>query len=80
MTLDCLALQDQVDQLILDSSYINIRSIVCGNQLLEYQVEQRHPVYGSKIVIKLPNAAKKNDLLQINIKYTTTDQCTAVQW
>jgi leukotriene-A4 hydrolase len=78
--LHCQAIQDKVDHLVLDSSYIDISSIYCGDEQLEYKVDERHQVYGSRIDVKLPSVLGKDDMIKITIKYSTTDKCTAVQW
>lgn len=80
MQLDCRAIKDKVDKLVLDSSFINVESVTCNGLKLDYKIHDRHAVYGSKIVIKLLKLLEIDEITIITVKYSTTDKCTAVQW
>ena len=78
--LDCKVLQDQVNTLVLDSSFLDIKSIASEGSDLSFKIEERHPIYGSKIIVNLSRMFNQNEMVKITVKYSTTEKCTAVQW
>ncbi|KAG0258255.1 Leukotriene A-4 hydrolase [Mortierella polycephala] len=79
--LEVEAIADQVTKLILDTSYIVVRSVSTAvGEALSFNVEQRHEKYGSALVIHLPTALFMGEKTKIIVAYATTQDCTACQW
>ncbi|KAI8147795.1 hypothetical protein BJV82DRAFT_698171 [Fennellomyces sp. T-0311] len=77
--LDLLVLAN-VDKVVLDTSYLDIKSASLDGQDLKFHVADRHPALGSALTVELPQAVKEGDTLKLRIDYSTTDKCTAVQF
>ncbi|KAG8705976.1 hypothetical protein FRC11_008642, partial [Ceratobasidium sp. 423] len=80
VTHDLIANQDNVEQLVLDTSHLEITGAEVAGATAKYDLKQRHPVMGSALVISLPSALQKGDKVVVRINYSTTAQCTAVGW
>ncbi|KAG1053875.1 hypothetical protein G6F43_004074 [Rhizopus delemar] len=81
VVLDLITLVDQVDKVILDTSYLNIQSVSLEEHDLKFTVAERYASLGSALTIDLPKAvATSGTKFQIKIKYATTEKCTAVQF
>ncbi|KAI8344449.1 peptidase family M1-domain-containing protein [Chlamydoabsidia padenii] len=79
--LDLHTLEDNVDKVILDSSYLDIHRITLNDQELQYTVSDRHPSLGSALTIQLAEPiTTAGTKFQLKIEYTTTEQCTAIQF
>jgi leukotriene-A4 hydrolase len=48
--------------------------------LAQFSLGERHPKYGSALVIDLPVPLTKGQQIKIAIEYATTQDCTACQW
>ncbi|KAG8690146.1 hypothetical protein FRC11_013549 [Ceratobasidium sp. 423] len=79
-THDLIANQDNVEQLVLDTSYLKITGAEVAGAAVKYDLRERHPIMGSALVISLPSALQKEDKVLVRINYSTTSQCTAVGW
>ncbi|KAG1490726.1 hypothetical protein G6F46_008776 [Rhizopus delemar] len=81
VVLNLITLVDQVDKVILDTSYLNIQSVSLEEHDLKFTVAERYASLGSALTIDLPKAvATSGTKFQIKIKYATTEKCTAVQF
>ncbi|KAI8977248.1 peptidase family M1-domain-containing protein [Mycotypha africana] len=80
VTLDMVTLVPRVAQIVLDSSYLDIKGVQLNGQPLEYTVADRHPSLGSALTITLPETVEEGTKLQVKIEYSTTEKCTAVQY
>ncbi|KAG0796134.1 hypothetical protein G6F26_001207 [Rhizopus arrhizus] len=81
VVLDLITLVDQVDKVILDTSYLNIQSVSLEEHDLKFTVAERYASLGSALTIDLPKAiATSGTKFQMEIKYATTEKCTAVQF
>ncbi|KAG9326732.1 hypothetical protein KVV02_008622 [Mortierella alpina] len=79
--LEVEAITDNVTKLILDTSYIDVRSVSAAGQPLSFKLETRHEKYGSALTIDLATPlAAKGDKANITVGYATTKECTACQW
>ncbi|ODQ67989.1 leukotriene A-4 hydrol [Nadsonia fulvescens var. elongata DSM 6958] len=68
----------QTSQLILDTSYLKIKSIKIDDRpVANYTLSERDTVFGSKLSIPYPATTKES---QVSIEYATTKACTALQW
>ncbi|EGF98245.1 uncharacterized protein MELLADRAFT_96062 [Melampsora larici-populina 98AG31] len=76
----------EVKEIILDTSYLIIHQVSILNPrltdqtILKTHLGDRHEVLGSPLTIELPNTLAAGDQITLQIKYTTTDQCTAIGW
>ncbi|KAH7334057.1 leukotriene-A4 hydrolase [Rhizoctonia solani] len=79
-THDLIANQDNINQVVFDTSYLEITSAEVAGVAVKYDLKQRHPVMGSALVVLLPSSVQKGDQTVLRISYKTTTQCTAVGW
>ncbi|KAK3818579.1 MAG: peptidase family M1-domain-containing protein [Benniella sp.] len=79
-TLEVEAIADDVAKVVLDTSYIDVRSASANSQKLNFSLGERHPKYGSALAIDLPAPLTKGQQIKIAIEYATTQDCTACQW
>ncbi|KRZ99431.1 uncharacterized protein AC631_04798, partial [Debaryomyces fabryi] len=75
---DLLSL-NETEEVVLDTSYLEIHNVrVNEKEISEYQVKDRAEPLGSALVIKY--AFKKNASVKLEIKFSTTSKCTALQF
>lgn len=69
-----------VNRLILDTSMLDIRRVFCkeSGTNLQFEVGEHHPIFGSKLEVKLPSDEKLK--LTIGIDYSTSPESKALQW
>ncbi|CAE7143150.1 unnamed protein product, partial [Rhizoctonia solani] len=79
-THELVANQDNVKQVILDTSHLEITGVEVSGIPVKYDLKQRHPVMGSALVVSLPSTPHKGGQIALKINYNTTTQCTAVGW
>ncbi|QRV76953.1 leukotriene-A4 hydrolase [Ceratobasidium sp. AG-Ba] len=72
-THDLEANQDNVTQVVLDTSYLDIKDVL-------YDLKERHPVMGNALVIPLSPPLDKGAKIVVRIAYSTTRECTAIGW
>jgi leukotriene-A4 hydrolase len=79
-----LALESLTDaetkEVVLDTSYLDISEITVGSEKVDWKVQDRVTPYGSPLKIELKEGIPKGKTINIGIKVSTTDQCTALQW
>ncbi|CAO3591318.1 unnamed protein product [Absidia cylindrospora] len=80
VVLDLKTLADNVNKVVLDSSYLDIKQVVLNDTALPFVVAERHQALGSAVTIQLPERLRINTAIQLKIVYSTTDKCTAVQY
>ncbi|KAF9175868.1 Leukotriene A-4 hydrolase [Mortierella sp. AD011] len=78
--LDIEAIADNVSKVVLDTSFIDIRSVSVGGAALKHSLEKRHEKFGSALTIELGQTLAKGGKAKIVIEYATTQECTACQW
>ncbi|ORY97412.1 hypothetical protein BCR43DRAFT_530580 [Syncephalastrum racemosum] len=72
---------DNVAKIVLDTSYIDVKSATLAGQALKFTIAERHPHLGSALTLDLPEPiATAGTELQIKIDYATTEKCTAIQF
>lgn len=69
---------DDTDSIILDSSFLNIKTVFVNESQVEFEILPRNEPLGSPLLIKSPS--KKGDSIILKIDYETTENCTALQW
>ena len=70
--------QEDGSEIILDTRNLNITSIKCEDNDLEYKFDEENESYGIPLVIT--KEYKKDDAFKINIKYTTTEEGNSAQF
>ncbi|KAI8992346.1 peptidase family M1-domain-containing protein [Pilobolus umbonatus] len=78
--LDLKTLVDNVDRVVLDTSYLDIQSISLDGHLMEFTLEKRYASLGSALTVHIsliPNTGTRFKLL---IDYETTTESTAIQF
>ncbi|ORE02388.1 leukotriene A-4 hydrol [Rhizopus microsporus var. microsporus] len=80
-TLDLYTLVDHVDKVILDTSYLDIKSVVVNSENAKFNVAERYASLGSALTIYLPQTIEKSGTkICIQVDYSTTEKCTAIQF
>lgn len=79
-THDLEADQDNVAQIVLDTSYLDIKEVLVAGSSVKYDLKERHPVMGSALVIPLSSTLNKGAKIAVRIAYSTTRECTAIGW
>ncbi|KAF9982552.1 Leukotriene A-4 hydrolase, partial [Modicella reniformis] len=80
VNLEIEAIADNVATVVLDSSYINVRSVAAAGQALHFSLGKHHEKYGSALTIDLPTRLAKGQRTNVIVEYATTQDCTACQW
>ncbi|KAI8967114.1 peptidase family M1-domain-containing protein [Mycotypha africana] len=78
--LNLVSLVDNVEKVILDTSYLDIKSVMYGKDSLKFDVAERYASLGSALTIQIPKIDKAGTNFQLKIDYETTENCTAVQF
>jgi leukotriene-A4 hydrolase len=71
--------EEGVDQFILDTSHLDIKNVTSDSQELKWSLGKRKGTLGSPLTIQL-GSRKKGEEVKVEIKYSTTDECTALGW
>ncbi|KAF9146590.1 Leukotriene A-4 hydrolase [Mortierella sp. GBA39] len=78
--LELEAITDKVSKVVLDTSYIDVRSVSSNGKALQFNLAKRHEKYGSALTITLGTTLSKGTKTKVNVEYATTQDCTACQW
>ncbi|KAI9030189.1 hypothetical protein CLU79DRAFT_695144 [Phycomyces nitens] len=79
--LDLVTLKDNVDRVVLDTSFIDIHTITLEGTELNYELADQHASLGSALTIHLPKPfVDAGEAFQLRIDYATTEKCTAIQF
>lgn len=74
-------LEDGVKEIVFDTSFLDIHSVETkAGDKLKFEVKPRANSLGSPLVVQLPNPSRKDDELNLIVRYSTTSQCTALGW
>lgn len=71
--------REGVDQFVLDTSYLDIKSVSSGGEELKWDLGKRKNSLGSPLTIQL-GSRKKGEEIKIDVEYSTTEQCTTLGW
>lgn len=71
---------NEAEEIILDSSYLDIKDISINGTKVTWEVKERSEPYGSPLSIKIPGGKPKDEIVEVNITLSTTSKCTALQW
>ncbi|KAK6456049.1 leukotriene A-4 hydrolase 2 [Scheffersomyces xylosifermentans] len=75
---DLTVLNKDVEQVVLDTSFLTISAITINGTAASYKVHPRVEPLGSKLAIDIPEASGSS--LALDIQFETTDKCTALQF
>ncbi|KAF9014887.1 peptidase family M1-domain-containing protein [Cyathus striatus] len=75
-----LVRKDDIKEVIFDTSDLNVYGARISGDAVLYRSGSKHAVMGTALHVSLPVGIKKDTVLQIVIDYTTTEDCTALQW
>lgn len=71
-----LEVLEQTSELHLDVSYIDLKNVVVNGKEAPFSISDRVGTLGSKLIISIPSESK----LKVAINYSTTKECTALQF
>ncbi|KAF8242426.1 leukotriene A-4 hydrol [Wilcoxina mikolae CBS 423.85] len=80
VTLTFKALEDGVGEVVLDTSYLDIKKVAVNGKEAIWTLEDRTEPYGSALKICLAEQTKAGESIEATVFYSTTDKCTALQW
>ncbi|KAF2663974.1 putative leukotriene A-4 hydrolase like protein [Microthyrium microscopicum] len=80
VVLSMKALVDGVKDIVLDTSFLDIKSVIVEDAKSEWTLKDRKEPYGSPLVITLAEGISKGKEVQIDVALATTNECTALQW
>ncbi|TPX64388.1 leukotriene-A4 hydrolase [Spizellomyces sp. 'palustris'] len=72
--------QPNVSELVLDSNFLDIQSVLLDGVPLKFSVADHHPKFGSKFTIHFEKPLGAEEEVKVCIGYATTEKCTALQW
>ncbi|KIM39154.1 hypothetical protein M413DRAFT_447486 [Hebeloma cylindrosporum] len=72
--------RDSVEEAIFDTGDLDVSAISVDGKVVEYELKPKHPVMGSALHVPLPKNLSKGSSVTVEIKYKTTEACTALQW
>ncbi|KAF2734598.1 leukotriene A-4 hydrolase [Polyplosphaeria fusca] len=79
LTLESLT-NAETKELVLDTSFLDISEVSVKGQKVEWKVMDRVEPYGNPLKIQLEKGVPKGESIAVDIKLSTTDKCTALQW
>ncbi|KAF8508488.1 hypothetical protein JB92DRAFT_2732664 [Gautieria morchelliformis] len=75
-----IAKKDGVQEVVLDTSFLDIKSVQVNGQTSRYSLGEHHAVMGSPLSIQFPQSLSTGKTIAVSIEYSTTAQSTALQW
>ncbi|KIJ45222.1 hypothetical protein M422DRAFT_59984 [Sphaerobolus stellatus SS14] len=79
-TLELVAKKDGVQEVILDTNHLDIKSVQVEGLKNDYSLGEQHPVMGSSLSIPLPKSVSTGDSVKVSVEYSTTNESIALQW
>jgi len=67
-------------KVVLDSSYLDIQTVKVDGKVAKYDVAKRLAALGSPLAIDISSPPEDNQVIDIQIALSTTENCTALQW
>ena len=82
VTHDLIVDTDGVKEVVLDTSYLDIKHVEVEGEQVQSKVDERKGMLGSALHIPLKHAdkLKKGDKVSVKVEYSTTSQCTSLGW
>lgn len=72
--------QKESREIVLDTSFLSVRSVSVGGAEARWELKERHKAYGAPLHIAVPEGAAEGDVVRLSIEVQTTKECTALQW
>ncbi|KAI0735797.1 peptidase family M1-domain-containing protein [Earliella scabrosa] len=72
--------KDDVREVVFDTVALNVTKVIIEDRPGNFELGPNHDVMGTPLRILLPPSRKVGDTLRVQIFYSTTKHCTAVQW
>ncbi|KAF7295355.1 Leuk-A4-hydro-C domain-containing protein [Mycena indigotica] len=79
-THDLTVQEDDVTEAIFDTGYLQVTAAKVDGSEAAFDLKAHHEVMGSALHVTLPKGLKKGTSVKIAIAYSTTKDCTALQW
>ena len=73
------SVSNPTNQFILDTRFLDIKSVEVANQKAAFELGDFHPAKGQALTITAPSEVPNGEVT-ISITYATTSKCTALQW
>lgn len=67
-------------EVILDTSYLDIKSVYSDGERLNHDLSKRKDPLGQSLIVHLSSEVEAGTERLLEIEYTTTKNCTALQW
>ncbi|RUS20447.1 peptidase family M1-domain-containing protein [Endogone sp. FLAS-F59071] len=81
VVLSLITLVENVDRVVLDTSYVDVYAVEKEGEKLKFDIADRHQAFGSALTINLPEPiVAAGTKFNIKVLYATTEQCTAIQF
>ncbi|PWW77874.1 leukotriene A-4 hydrol [Tuber magnatum] len=74
------ALADGLKQVVLDTSFLDIKAVAVNGKGAKWIVGDRVEPYGSPLKIDLGKTVNSQDEVIVKVTWGTTEKCTALQW
>ncbi|KAF7320841.1 Leuk-A4-hydro-C domain-containing protein [Mycena chlorophos] len=73
-------LEDGVSEAIFDTGDLSVTGAKVDGAEASFELKPKHPVMGSALHVSLPAGLKKGTSVKLSVVYSTTKDCTALQW
>ncbi|TBU30770.1 metalloprotease [Dichomitus squalens] len=72
--------KDDVHQVVFDTQALEVTKTTVEGKPVDYKLGPLHAVMGTPLIIPLPAGLKVGDQVHVQIFYSTTKECPALQW
>ncbi|TFK89276.1 zincin [Polyporus arcularius HHB13444] len=72
--------KDNVKEVVFDAVTLEVTKVIIEDRPGNFELGPNHAVMGSPLRILLPPSRKVGDQIRVQVFYSTTKDCTAVQW
>ncbi|KAF2113341.1 leukotriene A-4 hydrolase [Lophiotrema nucula] len=79
LTLESLT-DKEAKEIIFDASFLDITDVTVDGKKVKWEVKDRVEPFGNPLTITLEAGVEKGKKVNVQIKLSTTDGCTALQW
>ncbi|KAI1790494.1 metalloprotease [Ganoderma leucocontextum] len=72
--------KDNVHQVTFDTQALNVTKVIVEDRPADFSFGKHHDVMGTPLTIPLPPSRKAGDEIHVQVFYSTTKECPALQW
>ncbi|PVI04444.1 leukotriene A-4 hydrol [Periconia macrospinosa] len=72
--------EKETKEIVLDTSFLDITDVKVDGKDVKWSVGDRVEPYGAPLNITLDEGVSKGTTIDVSIKLSTTEKCTALQW